>query len=101
MLEPGVVPKFSPLRVTTVPTVPDGGEIVSMWGGATPSPTIRTDPLPALLSILMSLAHVVASVGLKRTVTVWLSPAARLNEPPETILKHPPTLTVPASVPPP
>lgn len=42
-----------------------------------------------------------AEVGLKRTVTVWLWPAPRLKEPPETTLKGALVVALPVSVPPP
>src|SRR5439155_14115329 len=58
------------------------GGIVS----AVPMPVTERDAAPALELKLTVPAELPAAAGLKRATTVWLAPAAGLNEPPEATL---------------
>ena len=63
--------------------------------------TVRDKLLPALVEKLTVLEKAPVKVGLKRTVTVWLSPGPRLYDAPLTMLKGADVVTEPPSVPPP
>jgi len=82
------------------------GVVMVTVGGVVSAPPLpvpvasREVVSPSAAKLMFTLA-VAAVVGLKRTVTVWLAPnPARLNEPPETMLKGAEVETVPDTVPP-
>ena len=75
-------------------------ETVRMKLAVTPVPVTVLLTLPSPVKVTLPF-EVTADVGLKRTVTVWLSPPARLYDPPDTMLKRPLVLALPVSVPPP
>jgi hypothetical protein len=69
--------------------------------GSSPVPVTVREAEPASLAKETVWLYDWAAVGLRRTATVWLWPAVKLNEPPETMLKGLVVLTVPVRVPPP
>jgi hypothetical protein len=89
------------LPVVTVPKPTESAGLTEMTGGASPVPVaVRLAEPPLDEKVMVRLAEPIP-VGLNRTDTVALAPAARLKEPPETTLKGLVVLTVPVRVPPP
>src|SRR2546428_140847 len=75
------------------------GGVVST--AAAPVPDTDREAAPAFELNATLFAKLPATVGLNRTTTVWLDPAARPNEPPETTLNGAAMDAVPLRVPPP
>ncbi|MBI4382170.1 MAG: hypothetical protein HY574_13410, partial [candidate division NC10 bacterium] len=79
-------------------TLSDGSGV----GGVTPVPVTEGDALPPLEVKVTLPLNVAADEGLKRTVTLWLAPAPRLNDAAPTMVKPVADVeALPVSVPPP
>ena len=68
-------------------SLPLVGEVTVIVGGVEPVPLTEREVLPPLDVKATVPFEVTAEVGLNRTVTLWLSPAPRLKEPPLKMLK--------------
>ena len=71
------------LPTDTVPKFCEAGVTLICGGLAVPTPVTPGETLPPLDVKLTFPVKVPVAVGLKRTTTAWLAPAARLNGPPE------------------
>ncbi len=69
VLVPWLVPKFAPVIVTDIPTAPDVGERLVIFGAGT---TVKLTPLLALLETVTTTFPVVAPGGTVATILVAL-----------------------------
>jgi hypothetical protein len=72
---------------------PDGSVVLPVAAPLIPRETVS----PSVVKLTFP-AKTPATVGWKRTTTVWRAPAASENDPPEMIVNGAPTLVVPARV---
>src|SRR5262249_16160121 len=87
-----------PLFSFTV-TVPPPFTTVGVTSNVKPTPETPPETSPAVVVKLTIPAKVPTAVGVRRTTTAWLAPAARLNEPPEKMLYGGAVEAVPVRVP--